>query len=296
MIVIDDAPWADGPSLQALGFALRRLVNEPVLSVFIARDEDRRHAAGRGRVASFPAKRGLVSVTGLGEADVLALAEATGHFRVPARGGAPAADSHCVATLSTHARCSANWTRACGPPRGPGRCQPRPRSRRWCLDASPTAARRRGRWLLQPRYWACTRSLADAAALAASRDPADASTRRRRQACWRRHCPAANCVSRTPWCTPPSITTWRRAGGPRCTPPPPGGHAARPRRCAIGRSPVSERTSCSRPSWPAFADRAGRPGILGGRRRCLPQCGSRRSRPRGRGPSALGGRVPGAWW
>ena len=82
-VVVDDAPWADGPSLQALGFALRRLVSEPVLAVFIARDEDLgtlppgvgRFLSGE-RVVSLP-------VAGLGEADVRSLAEAAGHPGFP---------------------------------------------------------------------------------------------------------------------------------------------------------------------------------------------------------------------
>ncbi|MGH9095523.1 MAG: AAA family ATPase, partial [Acidimicrobiales bacterium] len=38
-LVVDDAHWADGPSLGAIAFALRRLVAERVLAVIVCRDE-----------------------------------------------------------------------------------------------------------------------------------------------------------------------------------------------------------------------------------------------------------------
>ena len=42
VIVVDDVQWADRPSVQALGFALRRLSVDPVLSVIMVRgDRDR---------------------------------------------------------------------------------------------------------------------------------------------------------------------------------------------------------------------------------------------------------------
>ena len=40
IIAVDDAQWADGPSLQALVFALRRLVADNLLTLVTVRDED----------------------------------------------------------------------------------------------------------------------------------------------------------------------------------------------------------------------------------------------------------------
>jgi ATP/maltotriose-dependent transcriptional regulator MalT len=56
VLVVDDAQWADSPSLRALTFGLRRLQAAPVLAVIIGRDEHderlgplRRSAAARGQ-------------------------------------------------------------------------------------------------------------------------------------------------------------------------------------------------------------------------------------------------------
>ena len=46
VLVVDDVHWADLPSVQALVFALRRLVADPVLALLAVRDDATRRAAG----------------------------------------------------------------------------------------------------------------------------------------------------------------------------------------------------------------------------------------------------------
>jgi DNA-binding CsgD family transcriptional regulator/tetratricopeptide (TPR) repeat protein len=76
VLVLDDAHWADGPSLAALAFALRRLGAERVLCVVVVRD-----------VAAVPARLGRLLTAagtlrlplgGLGPAELAELAEAAG--------------------------------------------------------------------------------------------------------------------------------------------------------------------------------------------------------------------------
>ena len=57
VLVIDDAHWADLPSLQALIFALRRLVADPVLTLLVVRERRSAGAAGERAPAGQRASR-----------------------------------------------------------------------------------------------------------------------------------------------------------------------------------------------------------------------------------------------
>lgn len=77
-VVVDDAPWADPPSLLALGFALRRLVAEPVLAVFVGRDDDLAALPPGVQRSVMPDTAVRLDLGGLGETDVIALSAAMG--------------------------------------------------------------------------------------------------------------------------------------------------------------------------------------------------------------------------
>ncbi len=78
VVAIDDAQWADRPSLQAVMFALRRLVADRVLTVLAVRDEDVGDLPGSvHRLIGRPTGR-VVALGGLGEDDLRHLAGALG--------------------------------------------------------------------------------------------------------------------------------------------------------------------------------------------------------------------------
>lgn len=77
-VVVDDAPWADELSLSAIGFALRRLVAEPVLAIFVGRDEDLAKLPTGLQRWLFAEAHGRVALGGLDEVDLIALAESLG--------------------------------------------------------------------------------------------------------------------------------------------------------------------------------------------------------------------------
>jgi len=81
--VFDDAQWGDEPSLRALGFALRRLHCEPVLTVIAVRADDGADLPpGLARVIDVRGTQ--LDIRGLGVHDVAALAERMGAGRLPA--------------------------------------------------------------------------------------------------------------------------------------------------------------------------------------------------------------------
>lgn len=83
-IVVDDAQWADPPSVQALGFVLRRIWADHVLAVVVARDDDER----LDRLARSGPTATVIELTGLGTRDVAALSRAVAGHELP--GGAAA--------------------------------------------------------------------------------------------------------------------------------------------------------------------------------------------------------------
>ena len=77
VLVVDDAHLADAPSAGALTFALRRLVADPVLAIFVSRDDQvSRLPAGLLRLADVHGDR--LHVAGLSDAAVVDLAKARG--------------------------------------------------------------------------------------------------------------------------------------------------------------------------------------------------------------------------
>ena len=85
VMVLDDAHWADVPSLQALGFALRRLRSSRVLALLAARDvsTDQLPASLRRLVATPPAAR--LRLRGLGVDELRTLSTALGAGVLPPR-------------------------------------------------------------------------------------------------------------------------------------------------------------------------------------------------------------------
>jgi ATP/maltotriose-dependent transcriptional regulator MalT len=84
ILVVDDAQWADELSLQALGFAVRRLASDPVLCLIATRPDGlARLPSGLLRAA---AERGTrLDLAGLDAAEVAALAELAGAGRLSGR-------------------------------------------------------------------------------------------------------------------------------------------------------------------------------------------------------------------
>jgi len=82
IVVVDDAQWADAPSLRALTFAFRRLQADRVLALIVARDEPAALPEGLRRLAS----RGLhLRLAGLGADELAELALALGAGNLPRR-------------------------------------------------------------------------------------------------------------------------------------------------------------------------------------------------------------------
>lgn len=97
VVVLEDAHWADLPSLRAVVFALRRLVSDPVLALVVAREPADPRIDRLRNLASGPGGR-RVRLAGLDVADVVALGERMGAGPLPLRaaerllahtGGAP---------------------------------------------------------------------------------------------------------------------------------------------------------------------------------------------------------------
>ena len=86
LAAIDDLQWADGPSAQALLFALRRLQADRVLVVVSARPgELSRLGEGWPRFLAGDHRAGRVRLGGLGPRDVVALGRALGAGELPRR-------------------------------------------------------------------------------------------------------------------------------------------------------------------------------------------------------------------
>ena len=95
VIVVDDAHWADVPSLQALTFAVRRLGVNRVLGIVITRDASDAHLPeGLRRVLASHETRRLM-LEGLAAADLCTLSSAFGLRALPSR---------AAARLRTHTR------------------------------------------------------------------------------------------------------------------------------------------------------------------------------------------------
>jgi len=78
-IVVDDVQWADPPSVQALGFVLRRIWADQVLAVVVARDDDER----LDRLARSGPTATVIELTGLGTRDVAALSRVVAGQELP---------------------------------------------------------------------------------------------------------------------------------------------------------------------------------------------------------------------
>ncbi|HEX6312306.1 MAG TPA: AAA family ATPase, partial [Acidimicrobiia bacterium] len=82
-VVVDDAQWADAPSMQALTFALRRLQADPILGIVVARDDA---ALPEGMRRFVDRERGRrMPVGGLERADLVDLAAVLGIGDLPTR-------------------------------------------------------------------------------------------------------------------------------------------------------------------------------------------------------------------
>jgi DNA-binding CsgD family transcriptional regulator len=80
-LVVDDVHWADVPSLQALTFALRRLRDDPVVTVLGCRDEFvARLPASLGRLIADEGQQ--LTLSGLSDDALVSLAEALGRGRL----------------------------------------------------------------------------------------------------------------------------------------------------------------------------------------------------------------------
>ncbi len=87
VLVVDDAHLADAASLGALTFALRRLAADPVLAIFVTRDDQvSRLPPGLLRLAD--AHEDRLHVHGLSETDVAELVQAQGLWTGPGAGAA----------------------------------------------------------------------------------------------------------------------------------------------------------------------------------------------------------------
>lgn len=88
VVVVDDAHWADVPSLQALTFAFRRLGADQVLGILVTRDAaDTRLPEGLRRLLAGHETRRLM-LGGLATADLCTLSSAFGVRPLPLRGAA----------------------------------------------------------------------------------------------------------------------------------------------------------------------------------------------------------------
>ncbi len=84
VVVLDDAHWADLPSIQAVVFALRRLGTDPVLTLVVTREHaDQRIARLRNLAAGSGGRR--LRLTGLDVDGLVELGEAMGAGRLPGR-------------------------------------------------------------------------------------------------------------------------------------------------------------------------------------------------------------------
>jgi DNA-binding CsgD family transcriptional regulator len=156
VLVVDDAQWADAPSLQALIFALRRLVADPVLAVVAVRDDgaDLLPASLRRLVTGHRGSE--LRLRGLGDEDLRSLAAGLGIDRFPVsavrrlRHGTQGNPLHATAVLEEFP---------------PGE---------WGAGQRPLPSPRSFRLLVRDRYAACapaTRRLLDAAAVLGLRCP-----------------------------------------------------------------------------------------------------------------------------
>jgi DNA-binding CsgD family transcriptional regulator len=86
LVLVDDLHWADGPSVRALLFAVRRLQADPVLVVVAARPgELARLGEGWLRFLAGDHRAARVRLGGLGPEDVVALGRALGAGELPRR-------------------------------------------------------------------------------------------------------------------------------------------------------------------------------------------------------------------
>ena len=224
VLVVDDVHWADLPSVQALVFALRRLVADPVLTLLAVReDADVELPESLRRLVSGHLGS-VLRLRGLDEQDLRDLAAELGvdGFEMPARaaaalrhpgqpvarqgaaGGVPAAASGVGGGAAAAAA-------ALVPAAGGG-----PLRRRAPRTPAGWSTPRRCSGPHCPLPLAATLGRGRAAAAGRRRGgPARAAAGRRRPSS--RGC----CRSRTRWSGPRSTTGWARPAGTRCTWPRP---------------------------------------------------------------------------
>ena len=83
-VVVDDLQWADEPSVQALGFALRRLWGDQVLIVLVNRPGQDGEQAASLRLPDGDGAQHRIHLGGLSEPELRALAEQLVHTPLPA--------------------------------------------------------------------------------------------------------------------------------------------------------------------------------------------------------------------
>lgn len=144
-LIVDDAQWADRPSLQALLFALRRLEADRILTLLSTRDsvpgellEGLHRLVDNGRGTE-------LRLTGLDAAALRELGAQMGVQQLSMR-TAERIREHTQGSPCTPARCSRSClpTSSSSPPTHPS--PPPTTSARWCSDAWRDARRRPRRW------------------------------------------------------------------------------------------------------------------------------------------------------
>ena len=156
VLAVDDAHWADRPSLQALIFALRRLAADQVLTVIAVRDDSVAGPAGEPAPTGQRAAGHGAAIARAGRAGPAGSGRGDGHRRHRRERGPPAAVRDAGKSVARHGRCWRSSRR------------PQWRSAPWGADdqllPSPLSFRR----LVQERYASSrrpTRGLVDAAAV-----------------------------------------------------------------------------------------------------------------------------------
>ena len=223
VLVVDDVHWADLPSVQALVFALRRLVADPVLTLLAVRDDADVELPETLRRLVSGHLGSVLRLRGLDEQDLRDLAAELGvdGFEMPAaqrlRFGTQGNPLHAKALLEEFP--PSEW----GPEEHP---LPPPRSFR-LLVADRYAGRAAGHPPADRRGRGARPALPAAAGGHPGRGRAAVAGGRRggparAAAACRRRSTRGRCRSRTRWSGPRSTTGSARPGGTRCTWPRPG--------------------------------------------------------------------------
>ena len=244
MLFLDDAHWADVPSLRALLFVVRRLVADRVLVVTTTRE----HAPGlpEGFVKAAAGTQGRrLQLQPLTTEELRALAAAQG-VRLSAR---------AIQRLEAHAGGNPLYTRALLDELPAGRLAPAGQPPGAALVRRHRPAARRG--VLGGRGRGCWRRWPSSGRAPRSRSPRRSAGSRSRSTRSRRRATRASCAGSMPrrsrlrrspirWSPPRSMTRSGPAGAPTCTRWPPSWSRTRARRCGISPRPPPAPTPSSR--------------------------------------------------